>query len=58
MGIADLVVASAIKEDTFGKSGFTGVDVRHDTDVTDVGKTHLTSRTLIIILLIVTHDRL
>ena len=58
MGIADLVVASAIKEDTFGKSGFTGVDVRHDTDVTDIGKTHLTSRTLIIILLIVTHDRL
>jgi hypothetical protein len=42
VGITDLVIDTRVEEDTFGKSGLTSVDVRHDTDVTDIFKRNLT----------------
>ncbi|CCK08778.1 hypothetical protein BN136_2250 [Cronobacter universalis NCTC 9529] len=34
MNFTDFVVYTGVEQNTFGSSGFTGVDVRTDTDVT------------------------
>ena len=36
VGFAKLVVDAGVEEDTFGSSGFAGIDVCHDADVTDL----------------------
>ena len=33
MGIADLIVYAGVIQDTLGRSGFTGIDVSHDADI-------------------------
>ena len=38
MGLADLVVHAGVVQNTLGRGGLTGIDVRHDTDITNVFK--------------------
>jgi hypothetical protein len=36
VGVADFVGFTGVEQDTFGSGGFTGVDVRHNTDVSGI----------------------
>ena len=38
MNFADAVGFAGIKQDTFGGGGFTSIDMRHNTDITGIGK--------------------
>ncbi len=41
MGVANLVIDAGIEQDAFGGSGFTGINVRHDADVSGFFKSKL-----------------
>ncbi|MPM85396.1 hypothetical protein SDC9_132477 [bioreactor metagenome] len=38
VGVADLVVDTGVEQDAFSGGGLTGIDVRHDPDVADLGE--------------------
>ena len=51
MGLADLVIHAGVVQNTLGRGGLTGIDVRHDTDITDVFKRCFSWHTILLLAL-------
>jgi hypothetical protein len=51
MGLTDLVVHAGVVQNTLGRGGLTGIDVRHDTDITDVFKRCFSWHTILLLAL-------